>query len=570
MENQKTRIVVAVLDTKYLTLYKEDGEVLTIPQGDRRVQRIIDEVTPLLITQGYADVDLVTGAGQDNPYTHFEKQSDGMVKLYRVSKDKLKTLYVNQSKEGQEVVIVGDVPKESRKEANEVSKAMNVMAEIMAHATPVSSEEFSEDGLYQQGNVVEESGVTLGNHSEASTKDTVIAVVDDKIIPGVEKIKTQFAHAASNKNTVGIQNFLKRLGAVIAKRSHSVEDLLKFMERGDLPIADDGSILIYKVLNRSGTKYVDCHSGKVEQWVGAYVCMDESLVDPNRRNECSNGLHVARRGYLRSFSGNVCVIAKLAPEDVIAVPQYDANKMRVCGYHIVHELSPTMYSLLNSNQPLTADPEGAALLGRLLAGDHTHRTHEVRINAQMGGNVQVKALDKPKAEKVTVVVEEVHALDNPDKVIKVPEVAPKEVVAKVANLSRKEQAQVLFNNWVNAFGTDDQEAALEELRAFKKAAKVGWAVLDIPDPVKYKIKKLSTTKTETKKTIAPVKPTKPKAPAVEENLGSASERIKRLLAIGIDERTAQAILNIKRAAKKSWENLGVKPAQVKKIEKLTS
>ncbi|MEL2330844.1 hypothetical protein, partial [Klebsiella pneumoniae] len=86
------------------------------------------------------------------------------------------------------------------------------------------------------------------------------------------------------------------------------------------PIADDGCIVIYKLLLKDGPSdhkefsYRDIHSQKVPQSVGTLVCMNESLVDPDRRNECSNGLHVARRQYLGNFSGNVCVLAKVAPE----------------------------------------------------------------------------------------------------------------------------------------------------------------------------------------------------------------------------------------------------------------
>jgi hypothetical protein len=40
------------------------------------------------------------------------------------------------------------------------------------------------------------------------------------------------------------------------------------------------------------------------------------------------------------------------PEDVVAVPQYDSNKMRVCGHHILYELNDEDFQALRSNQPI--------------------------------------------------------------------------------------------------------------------------------------------------------------------------------------------------------------------------
>jgi hypothetical protein len=346
-----TRIVVAVLDTKEITVYKENGDSLVIPQGDPRVRRVVD-AHPTILSQGYADIDLSSPDGKDTVYADFQAKSDGKVKLYRIAKDKIKHLYmdVNESGEAQTYVV------------GNVSPQAAALEDIMAHAVPVTSEKFSEEGLHKQGDI-EENGTTNKNHPKWEEEDTIIAVTEDnKVIPGMENIKNQFASANKLGSTIGVENFLKRLSAVIDKRSHSIQDLLKFMERGDLPIADDGTIVIYKVLNYKGDrtdgKYKDCHTGNVEQWIGAYVCMDERLVDHNRNNECSNGLHVARRGYIGQFGGSVCVLAKLAPEDVIAVPSYDANKMRVCGYHIIAELTQAQYALVNRNQPPAGECSG--------------------------------------------------------------------------------------------------------------------------------------------------------------------------------------------------------------------
>lgn len=562
MQLNTVRIIAAVVDTHNLTLYKENGDTFTIPQGDTRVRSIVDAAVPLLLKQGYADVSIAPA--EDNTYVQFEAQTNGVVKLYRIAKSKLLGLMGTDISTLAEEVLpafpmaIGAIPPASvQGQVNMVS----AVEEILQHAVSVNSPEFHEGGLHEQGNVVEDCGSTIKKHSNNDSLDTIVAVVDGQIIPGMEKIKTQFTRAAKLGSTQGVENFLKRLGSVIGERKHSVEDLLTFMERGDLPIADDGSILIYKVLNRvhsTSDKYIDCHTGKVEQWVGAYVCMDPSLVDHNRNNECSNGLHVARRGYVREFSGGVCVLAKLAPEDVIAVPEYDANKMRVCGYHIIAELTPEEYSLVKRNQPLSDGYSGSNTLGNALGGHHIGKTHEVRVTGHKGGGVKVTELGK--ATKVqTKEAAPAEALANPSKESKDTPINPKEVVNQVEQLSRKEQAAKLVEAFESARTPEGKVEAADALLALKKASKVGWDKLGV------------TPAMLTKFVLTPdsFKPS-PVAQLVQATHaeGSTRERIQQLMAVGIKSPgVAQSILRLKKTSKKGWAAFGVHPAMGSFIEK---
>ncbi len=568
MQTNTIRVLAAVVDTSNLTLYRESGESVVIPQGDPRIRPILDVAVPQIVKQGYADVDLST-LQSPSDYAQFEEASNGAIKLFRIAKNKLKGLF--GKKDPEPVMLVepmsaGIVPCPS------MLLATQAVEEILQHAIPVASPEFHEVGIPQQGNVVEASGTTVKEHGNDDAPDTIIAVVEGKVIPGMEKIKTQFGRAAALGSTQGMENFLRRLGAVINERKHSVEDLLKFMERGDLPVADDGCILIYKVLNRLGKNYVDCHSKRVEQWVGAYVCMDPSLVDHNRNNECSNGLHVARRGYVREFRGDVCVLAKVAPEDVIAVPTYDANKMRVCGYHIIAELTPGQYQLVKQNKAISVDPAGQILLGKAMAGQHIGKTHEVRITEQMGQGVKVTALDAPKRTKA-VDVAPVEALANPAEETKEAPLDPKLVVKQVEEvkqLTRKEQAAQLYADYQAG-----KENALTALLTFKKAAKVSWEKLGLPDLAEL------AKGVPVKVDAAPVKEAKPVKPrAKEENKqrvvndvvlgeGSPKERIQKLLAIGLTSvGVAKAILELKKKSKKGWSALGVSDTQAEQITNL--
>lgn len=679
MNIQLVRIVAAVLDVNNLTLYKEDGSTVIIPQGDPRVRSIIDLATPMLINYGYADVNI--GMAEENHFAKFEEKSSGVVKFFKVAKAKLKGLFGSKPEEpaadepltpktignvpGPATVHLAnasiyDVSEEDEVEAaaeqasqkypgysTTVQETKSHVDEIMKHVVPVSAPDYNENTVHKQGDITDEKGNTTSVPTESMHQDTIIAVVDDKIIPGVELIKSQFTNANKVGNTIGMENFMRRIASVIDKRDHSVKDLLKFMERGDLPVADDGSILIYKVLKRAGGsnsgKFVDCHSKKVEQWTGAYVCMDPSLVDHNRRNECSNGLHVARRGYIGSFGGDVCVLAKLAPEDVIAVPAYDANKMRVCGYHIIMELTPNQYSLVKQNKPISVDPAGKVLLANAISGKHARISHEVRITKEMGGGVQVKHLEKgqpvilacgmpapvqsdlsqegtieakPEASAApeVKVKPQAEALENPSKETKEALVALLDVVNKVdeAKTSRQAQAKVLYD----ACTTGGKEA-LDKLKAFKKASKVSWEKLGLPDlnGSTFSIREAKPTKAAPVKAKAKVKSKTPSKPKVKEKVmvntegtvdahersnehpsdlkeaqanakiletpadvhevnastaGSPRERIQKLLAIGLTSvGVAGAILKLKKQSKKSWDTLGVSPEQVEQIIKLS-
>ena len=644
------RIVAAVVDTRHLTLYKEDGETITIPQGDPRLRGIVEAATPQLIRQGWAEI--VINPEGDNSYAKFEQEGSGTVKFFRIAKAKLLNLFTPVMEQvpintlpvpplsigtvpvqaapaalpavlpafPSLLVTMANVPsklisdaadateafgddelerfaeEQRAKEAQppKVEQTMAAIDEIMKHAVPVQSDGFHETDVAVQGRIAEASGTTIKTPSESEDTHTIIAVVDNKIIPGMEMIKTQFGRAAKMGSTVGVENFLRRLASVIEQRKHSVEDLLKFMERADLPIADDGTILIYKVLSKKDGAYVDCHSKKVRQFVGAHVCMDVKLVDHNRNNECSNGLHVARRGYIREFSGDVCVLAKLAPEDVIAVPSYDANKMRVCGYHIIAELDNAQYTALRNNQPITDSASGKQLLALALAGNHIHKTHEVRITEQMGGGVVVTKLEKLAAKsreelsKPLITEGVAEALANPEAEALDQSTDPLDVVKAVekATLSRAEQARALYQAWLDAprINKDDCYAAV---LAYKKTAKVSWERLGIPDltqPAAAKAKKgnnmapqsVFKAQNPTPSVFTPVDVTDKRTADensntvnnVELDQGSYRERIHKLLAIGLTSiGTAAAIIKIKQQSKKSWTVLGVSAEQVAAIQK---
>lgn len=407
--NYPIKIVGCVVDVHNLTMYKADGDTIVIPQGDPRVKDLVAKLVPAMDSRKPQPERFymlqVEDMQDNNHFAEAEKKMNGAVRFFKMLKSKAKELLekfiepvepmeLGDKREPVKVapqpihVVIGVAqdqaepvllttepakPKLPPAEERPLTKSESAVAEIIAAAKPATSRDFS---------VPDVAG---------EEETTVLAVLaDNTIIPGCEALVNQ-AQAVSEgiSSGTGMENFMRRAGMI--KRGHSVEDLLKFIQKGELPIADDGSVLVYKLLNRTKNEgeYVDCHSGRVKQRVGSRVHMAESMVDARRSQDCSNGLHVARRDYLRTFGGDVCVLAKLAPEDVIAVPQYDARKLRAKGYHIIAELTEADRRRVCQDEPM----EDQVLLGNCIAGNHVGILEYVEITASAGGGLVVTPVE---------------------------------------------------------------------------------------------------------------------------------------------------------------------------------
>lgn len=515
-------VIAAVVDSQQLTLYKEDGKTIRIPQGDTRVARILGEVMPMFVQGKPCDIDI----SEDCEYQKFEEQSNGFVRFFRVSREKLSKLFKKSEEQAEPAA-------EPIQETGQLEKWQNAVDEIIENAQPVTHESFTE-----VKNVFEDKKTELN-----TTEDTMVAMVGNQLVTNVEKIKPQITRANATGDSAALEKFLSRLAAMTQQRSHSVEDLMRFMERGDLPIADDGSIIIYKVLlkdpNKEG-RYLDCHSKRVSQTVGSYVCMDDKLVDKNRQKECSSGLHVARRDYVRGFSGDVCVLAKVKPEDVVTVPAYDSNKMRVRGYHILFELPQECTRLLRSSKSMTSNEEGALLLAKAIKGQHIGVTEIVEITREMGQGVKITPMTEQPAPVVVPEVEvaPVEAINTDAVEVKsAPTVQPKDVI-KAADKAKKEPsarhaiALALWERINNAQTKTAHDAAVAELKSHKKKCKVSWANLGLPSDTESLIQEYK----------AP--PAAVKAPSAEADLSAAQKLALKMLRQGDTKATTEKATGI--------------------------
>lgn len=213
-------------------------------------------------------------------------------------------------------------------------------------------------------------------------------------------LQQHIERALVGEGAKGFANFLKKFAEI--KRQHTADELLHFLKRADMPFADDGSILAYKVLNFRDGVMVDPHSGKVIQKLGSLVFMPESKVDDNRRVACSTGLHIAARGYLGGGWGGaigqrVCIV-KIQPKDCIAVP-LNENKMRVSAYHIVKVLGEEDgVAIANGKKNMTEGEAAHKLLEEAVGGDHVGILETVEVTGY--GEIKITPIAQAKTERV--------------------------------------------------------------------------------------------------------------------------------------------------------------------------
>ncbi len=121
----------------------------------------------------------------------------------------------------------------------------------------------------------------------------------------------------------------------------SRKDLFTFMTKNNIPITENGDIVVEKGVNQKSGSFpgdlVDAHTGRIDNSIGCYVEMPREKVNADRNQTCSTGLHVAAPEYVRDNYGSHVIIECLVnPKDVVSVPtDYNATKMRCCAYRVV-------------------------------------------------------------------------------------------------------------------------------------------------------------------------------------------------------------------------------------------
>lgn len=505
MSDNILTVVAAIAAIESITLYLVDGTTKELKTNEYQTKEIIDKVLPNAALGKPTDIVLKEYSIQKN----FEENTNNEITFYVVNKE-------------QAYKVFEDGIKFTQKDIQEIIKT--------------GSRDFKIN----------------------SDKDTIIAHIDNKIIPGMENLEAQFQRA-NETDSVGMAVFLKRLSKVINKRGHSIKELLNFMKNADLPIAEDGSIVAYKLLYKKEDHFVDCHTRKVIQRVGDYVYMNEELVDLNRRTQCSTGLHIARRDYLKGFKGDVIVICKIAPEAVIAVPYNEPSKVRVAGYHIVAELDLNAMKLLKSNTPMTSDNKAAILLTNILKGNHINIVNHVEITEAYGGNISTTKVAKSNKPKQTIKTK-TKAITK-DYKEKIEEISPKKIrekmnkIIKEQKLTIPQQAEALFK----AFNNTKNKSDFDALLAFKKSKRKSWSALGFSKTRIAQLEKVIKNPPLFDPIPDNTKPTKPLT--IKEQAQALWITAKKG-----DNAAFDMLVALKTKKKKGWKSFGFSDADILKIQ----
>ena len=89
--------------------------------------------------------------------------------------------------------------------------------------------------------------------------------------------------------------------------------------------------------NDAPVVYESMYSGAPKMIIelGKPVKQERKACDANPSQDCSNGLHVGATKYVETFgsgSNKAVLVCLVNPANVVAVPDYDHSKMRVCEY----------------------------------------------------------------------------------------------------------------------------------------------------------------------------------------------------------------------------------------------
>lgn len=199
-------------------------------------------------------------------------------------------------------------------------------------------------------NVLETVARKMSALSERVSVDGTNVYFDGDPLAGelTEVIKSLFAEGSANLKP--LVNFLEKAKQNPSQKS--VDDLYRWIKKGDLVIDPDGDIIAYKGVGKDkdgnsqslhkGTAFVDGveYTGHIPNRPGTVVSMPRSEVDPNEMVGCSTGLHAGTHDYamtyLRWQNANRMILVKINPRDVVSVPTDEQDrKMRVSRYTVL-------------------------------------------------------------------------------------------------------------------------------------------------------------------------------------------------------------------------------------------
>ena len=479
-----TRIVSAILDIQGLQMYTVNMEKIRIAQGDPRLADIMHTVSTQLQKQGFADVDIDIDVEEpESPYALLEKAGSAF-KFFRIARDTLASL-------------LQAIDQYSDAHAQTEQDIETLLTRIKAASVSTDSPAFSREVSMLAQRPIAVDGYTPRHCANArETADTIVAVSNDgAVVPNMELLASHIKHASETGRQAAMDALLYRMAKSPVAYTHTVQDLIQFLERNDLPICDDGCILAFKGLVACSTPtnplqhpaFTDYHTRRVEQWVGARVEVLDHLIDLSRTRECSSGLHIARRGYLQAFvsPSNPIFLVKVAPEDVLVVPHGDANKVRVRAYHLVAQLSDEQRDNVLANRPWVQTEEDQKFLTYALSTSFAV-THVIQITKERGrGLVYTDGI--PAQHAISELAESTATPAIPEST-ETHERAPAVLPADIVKKSLKDTCAELLAAYKQSKSVEDAQAVV----AFKKRTKKSWDTLGVSEKDAAKLLRVAT------------------------------------------------------------------------------
>lgn len=130
----------------------------------------------------------------------------------------------------------------------------------------------------------------------------------------------------------------------------AVQEIYDYCKAMDFEITDDGCFLAYKNVRSDLGSIFD--NGATKHKIGEYT--EVKMYDTERTNTCSKGLHFCSKSYLQHYVGEVTIIVKINPKDVVSIPvDYNFAKGRCRKYLVV--------GILNDKNKMLSDVDESTL-----------------------------------------------------------------------------------------------------------------------------------------------------------------------------------------------------------------
>lgn len=147
----------------------------------------------------------------------------------------------------------------------------------------------------------------------------------------------------NDKNVMKYVNFLED---ALLNDKNSYDEMWEFLKHNDIEIDDEGSIVCYKKVTTYGNGLKDSRTKTIPNDLGTVVQMPRHLVNDDKNQTCSYGLHVGSISYVKGFSGDTIIKVLVRPSDIVSVPvDYNGQKMRCSEYFVSEILDENLNTL---------------------------------------------------------------------------------------------------------------------------------------------------------------------------------------------------------------------------------